>query len=31
MMNRYKKGELVVVNGKGKLHGEDNFKIWDTK
>ena len=24
MMNRYKKGEVVVVNGKGKLHGEKN-------
>lgn len=22
MMNRYKKDELVVINGKGKLHGE---------
>ena len=27
MMNRYKKGELVVVNGKGKLHGEDNLNV----
>lgn len=27
MMNRYKKGELVVVNGKGKLHGENNLNV----
>lgn len=27
MMNRYKKGELVVVNGKGKLHGEKNSNV----
>lgn len=27
MMNRYKKGELVVVNGKGKLHSEDNLNV----
>lgn len=27
MMNRYKKGELVIVNGKGKLHGEDNLNV----
>ena len=27
MMNRYKKGELVVVNGKGKLHCEDNLNV----
>lgn len=24
MMNRYKKGEVVVVNGKGKVYGEKN-------
>lgn len=24
MMNRYKKGEVVVINGKGKIHGEKN-------
>lgn len=27
MMNRYKKGELVVINGIGKLHGEENSNV----
>lgn len=27
MMNRYKKGELVVVNGIGKLHNEENSNV----
>ena len=27
MMNRYKKGELVIVNGIGKLHSEENSNV----
>lgn len=27
MMNRYKKGELVVINGIGKLNGEENTNV----
>lgn len=27
MMNRYKKGELVIINGIGKLHGEENSNV----
>ena len=27
MMNRYKKGELVIINGIGKLHSEENSNV----
>lgn len=27
MMNRYKKGELVIINGKGKLYSEENKNV----
>lgn len=27
MMNRYKKGELVIVNGKGKINEENNSNV----
>lgn len=30
MMNRYKKGELVLINGTGKIYGEENNNVIGT-